>query len=111
MAPGSAIVNVATTGALRAVPGTDAYVAAKGGVIALSKAMAVSLGELSVRVNVVCPGVVLTEEVASRTTEPRVLAMMSRPASHWAVASASRPSSPRWCGSCAAPRRPTSTAQ
>jgi NAD(P)-dependent dehydrogenase (short-subunit alcohol dehydrogenase family) len=78
MPPGSAIVNVSTTGAMRAVPGTDAYLAAKGGVIALSKAMAVSLGELNIRVNVVCPGVVLTDEVASRTDDPRVQAMLAR---------------------------------
>jgi len=63
---------------MRAVPGTDAYLAAKGGVIALSKAMAVSLGELNIRVNVVCPGVVLTDEVASRTDDPRVQAMLAR---------------------------------
>ena len=78
MLAGSSIVNVATTGAMRAVPGTDAYLAAKGGVIALSKAMAVSLADLGIRVNVVCPGVVLTSEVASRTDDPRVQAMMAR---------------------------------
>jgi len=78
MPQGSSIVNVSTTGALRAVPGTDAYLAAKGGVISLSKAMAVSLGELGIRVNVVCPGVVLTDEVAARTDDPRVQAMVAR---------------------------------
>lgn len=78
MAPGSSIVNVATTGAMRAVPGTDAYVAAKGGVIALSKAMAVSLADAGIRVNVVCPGMLLTEEVAGRTGDPRVEAMLDR---------------------------------
>ncbi len=78
MPRGSAIVNVSTTGALRAVPGTDAYLAAKGGVISLSKAMAVSLGEHGIRVNVVCPGVVLTDEVGSRLDDPRVRAMMAR---------------------------------
>ena len=78
MPSGSSIVNVSTTGALRAVSGTDAYLAAKGGVISLSKAMAVSLGDLGIRVNVVCPGVVLTDEVAGRTDDPRVQAMLAR---------------------------------
>ena len=78
MPPGSSIVNVATTGALRAVPGTDAYLAAKGGVIALSKAMAVSLADAGIRVNVVCPGMVLTDEVAARTGDSRVQAMLDR---------------------------------
>ena len=78
MPRGSSIVNISTTGAMRAVPGTDAYIAAKGGVIAVSKAMAVSLADLEIRVNVVCPGVVLTDEVASRTDDPRVQAMLAR---------------------------------
>jgi NAD(P)-dependent dehydrogenase (short-subunit alcohol dehydrogenase family) len=78
MPRGSSIVNVSTTGALRAVPGTDAYLAAKGGVIALSKAMAVSLADHGIRVNVVCPGVVLTDEVATRVDDPRVQAMVAR---------------------------------
>ncbi len=78
MGPGSTIVNVSTAGSLRAVPGTDAYLAAKGGVIALTKAMAVSLADRGVRVNVVCPGVILTHEVASRQDDPRVQKMASR---------------------------------
>ena len=78
MPSGSSIVNVSTTGALRAVPGTDAYLAAKGGVIALSKAMAVSLADRGIRVNVVCPGMVLTDEVAGRLGDPRVEAMLDR---------------------------------
>jgi NAD(P)-dependent dehydrogenase (short-subunit alcohol dehydrogenase family) len=78
MRRGGSVVNVATTGALRAVPGTDAYLAAKGGVIALSKAMAVSLADRGIRVNVVCPFHIQTEEVARRTGEPRMEAMVER---------------------------------
>jgi NAD(P)-dependent dehydrogenase (short-subunit alcohol dehydrogenase family) len=78
MPEGSCIVNVATTGVLRSVPGTDAYLAAKGGVVSLSKAMAVSLAEQRIRVNVVCPGAVLTAEVAGRADDPRVQRMQSR---------------------------------
>jgi meso-butanediol dehydrogenase / (S,S)-butanediol dehydrogenase / diacetyl reductase len=78
MPPGSAIVNVSTAGALRAVPGTDAYVAAKAGVIGLTKAMAVSLADRKIRANAVCPNVILTEEVQSRQGDPRMEAMMAR---------------------------------
>jgi NAD(P)-dependent dehydrogenase (short-subunit alcohol dehydrogenase family) len=78
MAGGASIINVSTAGALRAVPGTDAYLAAKGGVIALTKAMAVSLAERGIRSNVICPGAVETEEVKSRAGDPRVQLMRNR---------------------------------
>ena len=50
-----AIVNVASTRALQSEPNTEAYSASKGGVVALSHALAVSLGP-EVRVNCVSPG-------------------------------------------------------
>jgi NAD(P)-dependent dehydrogenase (short-subunit alcohol dehydrogenase family) len=80
MPPGGAIVNVSTAGVRRTVPGTDAYLAAKGGVISLTKAMAVSLSERGVRCNVVCPGVFATDEVRGRLDDPRVQAMIGRTA-------------------------------
>jgi NAD(P)-dependent dehydrogenase (short-subunit alcohol dehydrogenase family) len=78
MPPGSTVINVATAGVIRSVPGTDAYLAAKGGVVALSKAMAVSLADRCIRVNTVCPNVILTDEVRGRQADPRVQAMMAR---------------------------------
>jgi meso-butanediol dehydrogenase/(S,S)-butanediol dehydrogenase/diacetyl reductase len=80
MPPGSAIVNIATIGAVHAVPGTDAYLAAKGGLIALSKAMALSLADRGVRVNVVNPGTVATEEVVRHLDHPRMQGMLDRSA-------------------------------
>jgi len=50
-----AIVNVASTRALQSEPHTEAYSAAKGGVVALTHALAMSLGP-AVRVNCVSPG-------------------------------------------------------
>jgi NAD(P)-dependent dehydrogenase (short-subunit alcohol dehydrogenase family) len=50
-----AIVNIASTRALQSEPDTEAYAAAKGGVVALTHAMAMSLGP-QVRVNCVSPG-------------------------------------------------------
>jgi NAD(P)-dependent dehydrogenase (short-subunit alcohol dehydrogenase family) len=50
-----AIVNVASTRALQSEANTEAYSASKGGLVALTHALAVSLGP-AVRVNCVSPG-------------------------------------------------------
>jgi NAD(P)-dependent dehydrogenase (short-subunit alcohol dehydrogenase family) len=50
-----AIVNIASTRALMSEPGGEAYAASKGGLIALTHALAVSLGS-DVRVNCISPG-------------------------------------------------------
>ena len=50
-----AIVNIASTRAVQSEPDTEAYAAAKGGVVALTHALAMSLGP-AVRVNCVSPG-------------------------------------------------------
>ena len=52
---GGAIVNIASTRALMSEPDTEAYSASKGGVVALTHALAVSLGP-GVRVNCISPG-------------------------------------------------------
>jgi NAD(P)-dependent dehydrogenase (short-subunit alcohol dehydrogenase family) len=52
---GGCIVNIASTRALQSEPNTEAYSAAKGGVVALTHALAISLGP-AVRVNSVSPG-------------------------------------------------------
>jgi NAD(P)-dependent dehydrogenase (short-subunit alcohol dehydrogenase family) len=78
MPPGSVILNIGTIGAVHAVAGSDAYIAAKGGLIALSKAMALSLADSGIRVNVVNPGVVVTEEVASHMDHPTLQKMLER---------------------------------
>ena len=50
-----AIVNIASTRALMSEPGTTAYSASKGGIVALTHSLAVSLGP-EVRVNCISPG-------------------------------------------------------
>lgn len=54
-ATGGAIVNIASTRALMSEPHSEAYAASKGGLVALTHALAVSLGP-KVRVNCVSPG-------------------------------------------------------
>lgn len=50
-----AIVNIASTRALQSEPDSEAYAASKGGVLALTHALALSLGP-AVRVNAISPG-------------------------------------------------------
>jgi len=50
-----AIVNLASTRALQSEPHTEAYSASKGGVVALTHALAISLGP-DIRVNCISPG-------------------------------------------------------
>src|SRR5258708_21952612 len=57
---GGAIVNVASVQAFVAQRSVAAYAASKGGVVALTKAMAVDHAAEGVRVNAVCPGSVDT---------------------------------------------------
>lgn len=50
-----AIINIASTRALMSEPNTEAYAASKGGIVALTHALAITLGP-AVRVNAVLPG-------------------------------------------------------
>ncbi|MBS1842820.1 MAG: glucose 1-dehydrogenase [Actinobacteria bacterium] len=54
------IVNISSTFGLNGAEDAFAYQAAKGAVISMSKAAAVSYGTAGVRVNAICPGVVDT---------------------------------------------------
>lgn len=56
MPEGSAIVNVASTRALMSEAHTEPYSASKGGLLALTHAMAMSLAERRIRVNAISPG-------------------------------------------------------
>ncbi|WP_353723127.1 SDR family oxidoreductase [Dyadobacter sp. 676] len=51
-----AIVNIASTRALMSEPGTEAYAASKGGILALTHALAISLGPDHITVNAISPG-------------------------------------------------------
>ncbi len=53
---GGSIVNIASTRAMMSEAGTEGYAAAKGGVVALTHALAVSLASRHIRVNAVSPG-------------------------------------------------------
>ncbi len=54
------IVNVASTEGLGATPGNSPYVAAKHGVIGLTRGLSVDLGREGITVNCICPGPIRT---------------------------------------------------
>ena len=66
-----AIVFIASTRALQSEPDTEAYAAAKGGLIALTHALAISLGP-EIRINAILPGWIETGPwaKASKRHEP-----------------------------------------
>jgi NAD(P)-dependent dehydrogenase (short-subunit alcohol dehydrogenase family) len=67
-----AIVNIASTRAYMSEAGTEAYTASKGGIVALTHGMAISLGPLGIRVNSVSPGWIETRDwqYGSRASKP-----------------------------------------
>ena len=60
------IVNVSSTRAFQSEPDYEAYAAAKGGIISLTHALAVSLGP-EIRVNAVCPGWIETGHLQKKS--------------------------------------------
>ena len=56
---GGAVVNTASIAGLVGIPGEAAYCASKGGVVALTRQMALDYAPYRIRVNCLCPGTVI----------------------------------------------------
>jgi NAD(P)-dependent dehydrogenase (short-subunit alcohol dehydrogenase family) len=62
-AGGGAIINTTSYVALAGIKGRDAYTAAKGGVLAMTRSMAANYAKHKIRVNAIAPGAILTDRV------------------------------------------------
>lgn len=60
---GGAVINMSSSVALMGIPGRDCYTAAKGGVAAMTRSLAVEFATQKVRVNAIAPSVTMTERV------------------------------------------------
>lgn len=65
---GGSIINIASLGGLRCLPGMPAYCSSKAGLIMLTKQVALDFGPANIRCNVVCPGGTRTEMLEKSLT-------------------------------------------
>lgn len=66
---GGAIVNIASTRAIMSEPNSEAYAATKGGIVALTHALAASLSDDKIRVNAISPGWIETGDYSQLKEE------------------------------------------
>ena len=62
---GGSVINIASTRAFMSEAGSEAYAASKGGLVALTHALAASLALYSIRVNCISPGWIETGDYSS----------------------------------------------
>lgn len=76
MPRGGSIVNMGSTNSVFARPNAAAYVASKGGLLQLTRALALDLAPRGIRANCICPGVIdtpLTELFLRKADDPEAL--------------------------------------
>ena len=64
---GGAIINIASTRAIMSEANSESYAASKGGIVALTHALAASLSEERITVNAISPGWIETKNYANLT--------------------------------------------
>lgn len=76
-AGGGSVINMASNVALMGIHGRDCYTAAKGGIAAITRSMAVEFAPHKVRVNAIAPAATMTDRVRSRLEAgvPRIVKM------------------------------------
>lgn len=75
---GGSIINNSSVMALVGYHGADAYTAAKGGIISLTRSLAVDHGPHGIRVNCICPGVIRTPIQDGLDDDPAFVEQISR---------------------------------
>jgi len=70
-----AIINIASGAALRGSPRGVHYVASKGGVLSLTRAMALELAQYRIRVNAIAPGLTDTAQPRYGSSEAEIVEM------------------------------------
>src|SRR5262249_25420727 len=66
---GGAIVNMASTAGVNGWPGLGAYVAAKHGIVGLTRSAALDYAADGIRINAVAPGPIMNDRIASLSEE------------------------------------------
>lgn len=70
-AGGGSVINTASPVAVRPDPASDAYVASKGGVLSLTRAIAQNYARFGVRANALMPGTIDTAMIRSSLEDPK----------------------------------------
>ncbi|MGE0224281.1 MAG: SDR family NAD(P)-dependent oxidoreductase [Acetobacteraceae bacterium] len=74
---GGSVINMSSNVALMGIPGRDCYTAAKGGVAAITRSMAVEFAPQKVRVNAIAPSATMTERVRALVAGNAALGRMA----------------------------------
>jgi NAD(P)-dependent dehydrogenase (short-subunit alcohol dehydrogenase family) len=77
---GGVIVNISSTGCVKAAPGVAHYITSKHAVVGITKSLAVELGPLGIRVLAIAPSMTRTEgrvEFLDRYTTPEIRALIT----------------------------------
>lgn len=79
------IINIASLMSFASRPGTGAYAASKGGVVALTKAMTVDWAASNIQINAIAPGYIVTDLNRNLKDDPEFDAWvrMRTPAGRW----------------------------
>ena len=75
---GGSVISMTSMTALIGTTGRDCYTAAKGGIVAMTRSVAVGYAQHGIRVNAIAPGMTRTPRVMSRPSTPARKALEDR---------------------------------
>jgi NAD(P)-dependent dehydrogenase (short-subunit alcohol dehydrogenase family) len=71
MPAGGSVINVGSGVALRGMPGRAHYASSKAGAVGFTRALCKELGSRNIRVNLIAPGIIETDQASGLTPEAR----------------------------------------